>query len=622
MAFSPQFLDEIRARLAVSEVVGRKVKLARRGREFVGLSPFNKEKTPSFTVNDEKGFYHCFSSGEHGDIFTFLMQTEGLSFPETVEQLAARAGLEMPRSTPQEAAREKARASLYDVVEKAADWYANELTKPSGRAALDYLRSRGLDDGIIQRFRLGFAPDGRGRLVQALEAAGIGRDRIVAAGLAKDSGTQGSLRDYFFGRIIFPITDRRGQVLAFGGRTLGDGQPKYLNSPETPLFRKGSVLYGLSHARDAIRDTGTVIVAEGYMDVIALAQAGIAYAVAPLGTALTEAQIAALWRVADEPILCFDGDAAGVRAAGRAATRALAMLEPGKSLRFARLPPGEDPDSLIAARGVEAFERVLGAARNLVDVIWDAEVGTGKLDTPERRAALKRDLGNRVAEIADRSVAEFYRIAFDERLDALFPRTGRQRGDYRRGKRSGPASGLLFGPARNYRRNQGAGGRASRDLPGHGAPHGNFDNFAETQERILLALMINHPACISSNIETLTQVHLSSARLDRVLREIINLTGSEPDLDTGGLKRHLMKMGFTDLEKSVLTHAVYSIASFASPEAGEEEAMVALGEILEWHGRREVEIDQRDAERLLANDMNEANLDRLSSLNRERLREN
>lgn len=381
MAFPPQFLDELRARLPVSEVVGRKVRLVRKGREHSGLCPFHNEKTPSFTVNDEKAFYHCFGCGQHGDVITFVMETEGLSFPEAVERLASQAGLQVPQSSPEERERAKVRNTLYDVVEQVCAWYEDNLRQTGGREALDYLRGRGFTEETIRTFRLGYSPDGRGRLLQAMEAKGIRKDQLVEAGLIKLPEGGGDPRDYFFNRVMFPISDGRGRVIAFGGRILGDGQPKYLNSPETPLFHKGRNLYNFAMAREASRDLGTVIVAEGYTDVIALAQAGLPNAVAPLGTAVTEEQIGLLWRVADEPVLCFDGDTAGERAALRAAERALPLLKPGKTLRFMGLPAGEDPDSLVQSRGADGFRHIMGSARQLADVIWQTKSSASPHDT-------------------------------------------------------------------------------------------------------------------------------------------------------------------------------------------------------------------------------------------------
>ncbi|MCZ6764496.1 MAG: toprim domain-containing protein [Alphaproteobacteria bacterium] len=374
---------------------------------------------------------------------------------------------------------------------------------------------------------------------------------------------------------------------------MGDGQPKYLNSPETTLFQKRSVLYGLAQAREAIREAATVIVAEGYMDVIALSQAGFAHAVAPLGTALTEAQMGQLWRLADEPILCFDGDRAGLQAATRAAIRAMPQLAPGRSLRFAVLPQGEDPDSLIAARGPDAFARVLEMARHLVDVVWEIEVGTGKFDTPERRAALRRKVHDRVREITDGEVRQYYWQAFDERLDKLFP-------------------------ARSWGRRSQA--PATPHTPHH-PPHGDFDSLADAQERALLALMINHPSLVAGAAEAFVDVSLSNRRLDRIRREILNLIGSDPELDTESLKSHLIASGNADLEESVLSESVYSTASFATPSADGKEAAAALHDILNWYRGRQIERDRQDAEKDLAENMTEAKADRLHGILLEQLGE-
>ena len=427
MAFSPQFLDELRARVGLADVIGRRVRLTRKGRGHVGLCPFHKEKTPSFTVNEEKGFYHCFGCGEHGSAIDFVMKTEGLSFPEAVERLAAEAGLEVPADTPEERDRARQRQTLYGVMEAAAAFYARSLRMPEGKAALEYLLGRGLDDAIIAHFGLGFAPDARGALKGALARAGADEDRIVAAGLMKRPDDGRDPFEYFRRRIMFPITDRRGRTIAFGGRILGEGEPKYLNSPDTPLFNKGRVLYGLAQAAPAAHKSCEVVVAEGYMDVIALNRAGFTAAVAPLGTALTEDQMTLLWRLAREPVLCFDGDAAGARAAARAAERALPMLKPGFSLRFAVLPEGEDPDSLIEGAGRDALARVLAAAMPLSDALWRLETGGRRIETPEERAALDDRLRKHALRIADATVRSHFLSAFKDRLWRELRGTGRRR---------------------------------------------------------------------------------------------------------------------------------------------------------------------------------------------------
>ena len=413
MTFTPQFLDEIRTRLPCSEVIGRRVRLVKKGREFGGLCPFHNEKTPSFWVNDEKGFFHCFGCGAHGDVIGFSMRIDNLSFPETVEKLANEAGLEMPRFTPQERERAERQLTLHEVVEAACAWFEKQLLAPSGRAGLDYLYGRGLSDDTIKRFRLGFAPDGRAALKTALLAAGFKEPLLLEAGLIVTPDDGRDSFDFFRGRVIFPIMDRRGRAIAFGGRIMGDGQPKYLNSRDTPLFDKGRTLYALDKARAGVgggagRPPAELLVAEGYMDVIALHEAGFNGAVAPLGTAVTPEQIQALWKLAPEPIICLDGDAAGQRAALRAADRALPLLRPGYSLRFATLTDGDDPDSLIRKSGPEAFAELLGRARPLIDIVWESETAGQSIDTPERRAGLEERLKKRLSVIEDRSVQQQY----------------------------------------------------------------------------------------------------------------------------------------------------------------------------------------------------------------------
>ena len=358
MRFPNSFLDEIRARLPASAVVGRKVKLRKQGREFAGLSPFNAEKTPSFFVNDGKGKWFDFSAGKNGDIFTFVMETEGLSFPEAVERLAGEAGVPMPARDPEAEAREKERATLYDVLELATQFFEAALNARTGAAARGYLTGRDIGPDLQRKFRLGYAPADRSALKEHLSGKGISQEQMIAAGLLVSGPDIPVSFDRFRERVIFPITDFRGRIVAFGGRALSADVPaKYLNSPETELFHKGTLLYNGANARHAARDAGSVVVVEGYVDVIRMVAAGFANTVAPLGTALTERQLDILWRLADEPILCFDGDKAGLRAAHRAADLALPQLRPGKSLRFALLPGGQDPDDLIRASGPEAMGR-------------------------------------------------------------------------------------------------------------------------------------------------------------------------------------------------------------------------------------------------------------------------
>ena len=297
MTLPPQFLDELRARLPISAVVGKRIRLIRAGREHKACCPFHNEKTPSFTVNDQKGFFHCFGCGAHGDVIGFVMQHDRLPFMEAVEQLAAEAGLEVPKPSPQDRERQERQRGLHDLVEAAARFFQAQLGAPGGRMARDYLAGRGLDEEMIARFRLGYAPTDSRALIRALTEQGFEVPAMIEAGLARQPEDGRAPYAFFRHRVMFPVTDRRGRAVAFGGRILeGDG-PKYINSPDTPLFHKGRMLYALAQAARAIADGQPAIIVEGYLDVIALHQAGFAGAVAPLGTALTEDQVALLWRL-------------------------------------------------------------------------------------------------------------------------------------------------------------------------------------------------------------------------------------------------------------------------------------------------------------------------------------
>ena len=361
MTLSPQWLDELRARTTLSAVIAPTVKLTRAGREWKACCPFHNEKTPSFTINDDKGFYHCFGCGAHGDAIRFLTDQRGMQFIDAVKELAAKAGMEVPSPDPQAKERADRAASLTDVMAEVAKWYSDQLNGLNGAQARDYLDSRGLDAATAARFGLGFAPDSRSALKRALEK--LGEDKLVEAGMLIKPGDGGATYDRFRGRLMFPIRDPRGRVIGFGGRILGEGEPKYLNSPDTPLFDKGRTLYNLDRAGPASRNAKRLIVVEGYMDVIALDRAGVEEVVAPNGTAVTEAQLERMWRLDPSPILCFDGDIAGRRAAIRAATRALPLLRPDRTLRFVELPAGQDPDDVVRTGEREAFEALIAKSR-------------------------------------------------------------------------------------------------------------------------------------------------------------------------------------------------------------------------------------------------------------------
>ena len=420
---SPQWLDELRSRLTLSGVIGRTTRLTKAGREFKACCPFHNEKSPSFTVNDEKGFYHCFGCGAHGDAIRWMTDQRGLSFMDAVKELAVEAGMEVPAPDPQAAERAEKRDTLYDVVNAAQEWFASNLNGADGRAARDYLKTRGFDPHTVERFGFGFAPENRQAMKQAHSQ--FPEAKLIEAGLRIEVEGRNPY-DRFRGRLMLPIEDTRGRVIAFGGRILDSGNkdaPKYLNSPDTPLFDKGRTLYNLHRAAPAARQSGRMIVVEGYMDVIALAAAGIEECVAPLGTALTETQIEMLWRHVESPILCFDGDTAGQRAAMRAVCRALPLLKPAHSLRIVTLPPGLDPDDLIKREGVGSLEAKLGEARSLVDMLWTTERDAVPLNTPEDKAGLKARLLAHVDAIGEQDIRALYRRELLDRFSAFaFPK--------------------------------------------------------------------------------------------------------------------------------------------------------------------------------------------------------
>jgi DNA primase len=609
MAFPPQFLDELRSRIPVTSVVGRRVKLTRKGRENQGLCPFHNEKTPSFTVNDDKGFFHCFGCGAHGDAIGFEMRIGHLSFTEAVERLAAEAGLEVPKATPEERVREQRAASLHDAMESACAFFEKQLRAASGREGFEYLKRRGLSDETIARFRLGWAPDSREALKTALMSKECPESLLAEAGLLKKPEGGGAAFDYFRGRVMFPITDRRGRVVAFGARTLGDGQPKYLNSPETPLFHKGGTLYGLAHAREAARERGAVVVVEGYMDVIALHQAGFPFAVAPLGTAVTEHQIAELWRLAPEPIMCLDGDNAGQRAMARALERAFPILKPGHSLRFAVLPAPEDPDSLIKAKGPQAMQAVLDAAQPLVEVAWKLAVEGRPLDTPERRAALDKELMDKAHSIADESVKLQYVRTFKDKLWQAF----------RPARPAQPAGGGFGRPM--------PGGRGRRPLPGQTALRGMDGRIAgvapptglrppfEMQERVMLGLLLANPGLFDLAHEDLGRCLFSNESLDNLRRGILKHLGAMRGLDMEGLSAHLRTDGFSPVLDTLLDASERRMRSVRSYE-GIEEAKALWEDVFHHYTRKDLLADVSEAHARLAQDGSQAAWTRFEAVKR------
>ena len=434
MTLSPAFLDELRARTLLSAVIAPSVKLIKAGREWKACCPFHQEKTPSFTINDEKGFYHCFGCGAHGDAIRFLTDARGLPFMDAVKELASKAGMDVPAPDPRAQARAERSAGLYDVMEAAQKWFEEQLDGIEGSEARNYLKERGISDTTKQRFGFGFAPDSRGKLKKALEKFGI--EQLVEAGLLISTDEKKEPYDRFRGRLTYPIRDQRGRVIAFSARIIGQGEPKYLNSPDTPLFDKGRTLFNLDLAGPASRKAGRILVVEGQMDVIALDQAGLSEAVAPLGTALTEHQLERLWRLDSAPILCFDGDAAGRKAAIRAAQRALPLIGPERTLRFSLLPDGLDPDDFLRSEGKSKFDTLLSETRNLHEVLWTHEITREPLDTPEARANLGKRLRTLAKEIQDPDVRTQYLGLFNGLLSEMYD-------NYRRTRRFETSSGAL-----------------------------------------------------------------------------------------------------------------------------------------------------------------------------------
>lgn len=574
--FSPEFLDELKSRLRPSDVIGRHVKLKKRGNAWWGLSPFKPEKTPSFSVDDRRGTYHCFSTQNHGDIITFLIETQGMTFPEAVERLAADAGMTLPTESPQEAARAEKAKGLAEVCGAAAKYYQAMLHRADGREAMDYLRGREITDAQIEAFGIGFAPAGRHALKDYLLNKGFTDDVLVEAGLVIKPDDGGASYDRFRNRIMFPILGARDRVIAFGGRALDpNARAKYLNSPETPLFHKGSVLYNFTNARAAAaEDKAPLVVCEGYMDVIALWGAGIKRGVAPLGTALTEDQLAMLWRSSDEPVLCFDGDSAGVSAAHRSIDRALPMLKPGASLNFAFLPEGQDPDDLIRAEGAGAMNAVLDKARPLVDVLWDREIAAQPLDTPERRAKFRTKLRELVKSIADKDVRGAYGEELSRRLDAQFKPPVRAAGPAQR-------AGARFGGPNPFRRDQkGQGFRfaaPARPTPGLKRPS------QWVREASLILAAINHPALIERAESAFLELEIADPGLKGLLSEVLAAISADPALDSPALKSHLSQTGAAGALERVTQDSQLSKHKFLRPDAEIDEVEQGFRNALAHH---------------------------------------
>lgn len=513
-------LDEFKARLPIAEIIGRYVRLIKRGREFTGLCPFHQEKTPSFTISEEKGFYHCFGCNQSGNAVDFIMAIEGLDFGQAIQRLSDLTGLPAPLRAGKGSNR--AEKTLHQANEAAAAWFRECLAGPVGGEAREYLKRRGLNPAVIERFGLGYAPQGRAQLRQALLAKGFSERDLIRAGLLIKPDDGGSY-DRFRHRLMFPIQDPRGRVVAFGGRALGEARAKYLNTPETELFHKGQLLYGLSLARAAARSAGSLIVAEGYMDVIALARAGFAHAVAPLGTAVTEHQLALLWQTVDEPIICLDGDEAGLRAGHRLIERALPKLTPGKSLRFAVLSEGQDPDDLLRSGGRDKLAQHLDQTIPLIDFLWQSEIRQRPVDTPERQAALRHRLSELSRSIADPEVRQRFREAFRQQWQQRF-------GAYRSKQRPSDTKSYV-----SLEAVRGVGGQ--RLASGLASPEAK-------NEWQLLSPLVVHPGLLADVEEELAALVFTSPKLEALRQEIISWYTENEDLDPDRLSNHLCTNGF------------------------------------------------------------------------------
>jgi DNA primase len=603
MRFPPHFLDELRARIRVSEVVGRRVKLRKSGREWCGLSPFNREKTPSFFVNDEKSMWFDFSAGRNGNIFDFVMLTEGVSFPEAVERLAQEAGVPLPKFSREDELREQRRKTLHDILEAATLFFQETLASRTGAKVRGYLSDRGIDPATILKFRLGYAPADRFLLKEHLGKQGISTQDMVEAGLLISGDDIPLPYDRFRDRVMFPILDARERPIAFGGRALDAEVPaKYLNSPETPLFHKGATLYNLPRARAAAHRGAPLVAVEGYVDTIAMVSAGYEATVAPLGTALTVEQLALLWKMADEPILCFDGDVAGRRAAYRAADLALPLITAGKSLKFALLPEGQDPDDLLRLAGVKAMAEVIGAACPLVHMLWMRETEAGSLETPERRAALEARLQQVAMAIGDNSVRKHYRREFDERLRTLFEPNRQPFED--RGRRFRPHMRGARLPQRRVAQSS-RYVAASPQLAGSPIHRGSV---MPRREALILQAVINHPWLLHEHLEELATLELRHPDAAKIKPALIDIFAQMGAPDAAGILAELGRRGLGQaadrIQKVITTSSVWGAQAGAAPD----DVLLTWSQLValhrQWHSlTREL----REAEQALGRDSTEAN---------------
>lgn len=623
MRFSNSFLDEIRDRVPISAVIGRRVTWDRRKTnvsrgDYWACCPFHGEKSPSFHCEDRKGRYHCFGCGVSGDHFRFLTDLEGLSFPEAVQQIADLAGIALPQPDPQAEKREKERMSLLDVMEMAARFFQDQLQSAGGAKARAYLRDRGLTGRTIETFGLGYASESRNALKEFLAGKGVPKEQIEACGLVRHGDDIPVSYDYFRDRIMFPILSSRERVIAFGGRAMSPDAPaKYMNSPETELFHKGQVLYNFARARRAAQagagksEAGTIIAVEGYMDVIALSQAGIDNAVAPLGTALTENQLDLLWKMSPQPILCFDGDGAGLRAASRAADLALPLLKPGRSVRFALLPDGKDPDDLVKHEGRAPFDKVLSEAKPLVDVIWQREAASANFDTPEKRAELEARLKQIISVIADENVRRYYQQDIRDRLNSFFAPAPRGGNDRRQGFQRGSGGRMGQGGTPQGPRAAGRGVGISDRLARSGLVRG-YGDLSALRESVLALTIVNHPQLLLEEYDEIAAIDFENRDLQRFWSAMLPAAATAgANLSREYLVKRLSAEGFDGLLRSLDQQIRNARLWTATEQAAMEDAREGYRQALSLHKRtkalrlQKIELEREIAEATEAGDAGE-----------------
>ena len=555
MADLQKFCDELREKVSIVDVVGAKVKLVRKGREYQACCPFHNEKTPSFTVNESKGFYHCFGCGAHGDIIKFEMEANNLSFMEAVEKLAAKASLQVPRDSYVKPEEMEKRNSLYDIMELACKFFEKSLRMPDGQRALDYLSHRGFGDDIIQKFRLGYAPNNNG-LKTYLSSKGVNDKEMNELGLLtipEDKARRP--HDFFRDRVMIPIMDKRGKVIAFGGRIMGDGQPKYLNSPETPIFNKRRILYNLNNAKDAGYQEKKLIICEGYMDVIGMDKYGIHYAVAPLGTALTEEQIQEAWRVVDVPTCCFDGDLAGQRAAIRSIDRVLPILKAGNSLQYVFLTGAKDPDEFLKTLGREAFDKATSEVVPLKDLIWRRNIENKDASTPEQKALIEKNIKEEVAKITDETVRNYY---VQEMQDKIYNELGKG-ASWR--KRQSKIKGQPLVYTKEYSRRQRF--YAQNQFSAHQAPLATSKvHLDELGAKYVVSALVLYPNLIDEYEEKLLNFNIKNKELNLLLENIIEINQEEKIEDFAAMVDKLKQRG---LQKSVAELLEFKMLKLQNP---------------------------------------------------------